>query len=67
MVLMALCKKSLSPQSPLSSIPPKEAILHRLAAFDSTASALYLKDWIIYSEDGALGGVAALKKCLIIV
>lgn len=43
MVLMALYKKSLSPQSPLSSILPKEALLHRLAAFDS-ARALRLKE-----------------------
>ena len=44
MVLMALHKKSLSPQSPLSAIPPKEVILHRLAAFDSTVRALRLKE-----------------------
>ena len=43
-VLMGLYEKSLSPESPLPSIPPKEAVLHRLAAFDSTASALHLKE-----------------------
>ena len=44
MVLMARYKKSLSPQVPLPSMPPKEAILHRLAAFDPTARTLHLKE-----------------------
>ena len=43
-MLMGLYEKSLSPESPLPSIPPKEIVLHRLAAFDSTASALHLKE-----------------------
>ena len=43
-MLMGLYEKSLSPESPLPSIPPKEVVLHRLAAFDSTASALHLKE-----------------------
>ena len=37
-------EKSLSPQSPLPSMPPEEVVLRGLAAFDSTASALHLKE-----------------------
>ena len=43
-VLIGLYKKSLSPESPLPRIPPKEVVLHHLAAFDSTASVLHLKE-----------------------
>ena len=43
-ILIGLYEKSLSPQSPLPPIPPKEVVLHHLAAFDSTASALHLKE-----------------------
>ena len=43
-VLIGLYEKSLSPESPLPPIPPKEVVLHHLAAFDSTASALHLKE-----------------------
>ena len=41
-VLIGLYEKSLSPESPLSPIPPKEVVLHHLAAFDSTESARHL-------------------------
>ena len=43
-MLIGLYEKSLSLESPLPSIPPKEVMLLRLAAFDSTASALPLKE-----------------------
>ena len=43
-ILIGLYEKSLSPQSPLPPIPPKEVVLHHLATFDSTASALHLKE-----------------------
>ena len=43
-MLIGLYEKSLSLESPLPSIPPKEVMLLRLAAFDSTASALHLKE-----------------------
>ena len=43
-IIIGLYEKSLSPQSPLPPIPPKEVVLHHLAAFDSTASALHLKE-----------------------
>ncbi len=43
-VLMGLYEKSLSPQASLPSIPPKEAVLRSLAAFDSTASSLHLTE-----------------------
>ena len=43
-LLMGLYEKSLSPESPLPSIPPEEIVLHRLAEFDSTASALHLTE-----------------------
>lgn len=44
MVLIGRYEKSLSLQAPLPPIPPKEVVLHHLAAFDSTASALHLKE-----------------------
>lgn len=43
-MLIGLYKKSLIPESPLPSIPPKEVMLLRIAAFDSTASAVHLKE-----------------------
>ena len=43
-MLLGLYEKSLSLESPLPSIPPKEVMLHHLAAFDSTASALHIKE-----------------------
>ncbi len=43
-ILISLYEKSLSPESPLPPVPPKEVVLHHLAAFDSTASALHLKE-----------------------
>ena len=43
-LLMGLYEKSLSPESPLPSIPPEEVMLLRLAEFDSTASALHLTE-----------------------
>ena len=43
-MLISFYEKSLSPESSLPSIPPKEIILLRLAEFDSTASALHLKE-----------------------
>jgi hypothetical protein len=43
-MLTRLYEKSLIPESPLPSIPPEEVVLHHLAAFDSTASALQLKE-----------------------
>ena len=42
--LLDLYEKSLSLQSILPPIPPKEAVLHRLAAFDPTASSFHLKE-----------------------
>lgn len=42
--LTSLYEKSLSPQAPLPSIPPQEAMLNRLAAFDSTAGAFHLTE-----------------------
>lgn len=43
-VLIGLYEKSLSSESPLPPVPPKEVVLHHLVAFDSTASALHLKE-----------------------
>ncbi len=43
-MLIGLYEKSLSPESPLPRIPPKEVVIHHLVAFDSTASALHLKE-----------------------
>ena len=43
-MLIGVYEKSLSPESPLPSIPPKEVVLRGLAAFDSTASVLHLKE-----------------------
>ena len=43
-MLIGLYEKSLSPEWPLPSIPPKEVVLRGLAAFDSTASSLHLKE-----------------------
>ena len=43
-VLMGLYEKSLSPESSLPPVPPQEVVLRHLAAFDSTASALHLKE-----------------------
>lgn len=43
-VLIGLYEKSLGPESPLPPVPPKEVVLHHLVAFDSTASALHLKE-----------------------
>ena len=43
-MLIGLYEKSLSPESPLPPVPTKEVVLHHLAAFDSTASALHLKE-----------------------
>ena len=43
-MLIGLYEKGLSPESPLPSIPPKEVVLRGLAAFDSTASSLHLKE-----------------------
>ena len=43
-ILIGRYEKSLSPESSLPPIPPKEVVLHHLAAFDSTASALHLKE-----------------------
>ena len=43
-ILIGLYEKSLSPESPLPPTPPKEVVLHHLAAFDSTASVLHLKE-----------------------
>ena len=43
-MLIGLYEKSLSPESPLPPVPPKEVVLHHLVAFDSTASALHLKE-----------------------
>lgn len=43
-MFMGLYEKSLASQSPLPPVPPKEVLLRRLAAFDSTASTLYLKE-----------------------
>lgn len=42
-VLVGLYEKSLNPEPPLPSIPPKEVVLGHLAAFDSTRS-LHLKE-----------------------
>ena len=42
--LTSLYEKSLSPQVPLPFIPPQEAMLNRLAAFDSTAGAFHLTE-----------------------
>lgn len=42
--LTSLYEKSLSPQAPLPFIPPQEAMLNRLAAFDSTAGAFHLTE-----------------------
>ncbi len=68
-MLLGLYEKSLSLQSTLPSIPPKEVMLLRLAAFDSTASAFHLKEvyqatpaprsgvlsaYRVLTEDGAL-------------
>ena len=43
-MLLGLYEKSLSLPSPLPPIPPKEVVLQSLAAFDSTTSALHLKE-----------------------
>ena len=43
-MLTSLYEKSLSPESSLPPVPPKEIVLQSLAAFDSTASALHLKE-----------------------
>ena len=43
-MLIGVYEKGLSLESPLPSIPPKEIMLLRLAEFDSTASALHLKE-----------------------
>ena len=43
-MLLGLYEKSLSLPSFLPPVPPKEVVLHHLAAFDSTASALHLKE-----------------------
>ena len=43
-MLIGLYEKSLSLESPLPSIPPKEVMLLRIAEFDSTASVLHLKE-----------------------
>lgn len=42
--LASLYEESLIPEAPLPSIPPQEAMLYRLAAFDSTASSLHLTE-----------------------
>ena len=42
--LTSLYEKSLSPQAPLPFTPPQEAMLNRLAAFDSTAGAFHLTE-----------------------
>ena len=43
-MLIGLYEKSLSPESPLPPVPPEEVVLRSLTAFDSTASALHLKE-----------------------
>ena len=43
-VLISFYEKSLSPESPLPPVPPKEVVLYHFVAFDSTASALHLKE-----------------------
>lgn len=43
-MLTRLYEKSLSPESSLPPVPPEEVVLQNLVAFDSTASALYLKE-----------------------
>ena len=43
-MLVGLYEKSLSPQPALPPVPPQEVVLRHLAAFDSTASALHLKE-----------------------
>ena len=62
-VLVGLYEKSLSPESPLPSIPPKEVVLHRLAAFDSTASALHLKE-VYQAVPAPRSGVLAAYRVL---
>ena len=43
-MLTSLYEKSRSPESSLPPVPSKEIVLQSLAAFDSTASALHLKE-----------------------
>ena len=62
-MLVGLYEKSLSPESPLPSIPPKEVVLHRLAAFDSTASALHLKE-VYQAVPAPRSGVLAAYRVL---
>ncbi len=62
-VLVDRYEKSLSPQAPLPPAPPKEVVLRGLAAFDSTASALHLKE--VYQAVPALrSGVLSAYRVL---
>lgn len=62
-VLVGRYEESLSPELPLPSIPPKEIVLGHLAAFDSTASSLHLKE-VYQAVPAPRSGVLAAYRIL---
>lgn len=62
-MLIGVYERSLSPESPLLSIPPKEVMLLHLAEFDLTASALHLKE-VYQSMPAPRSGVLAAYRVL---